>query len=173
MNHKIVIIGTSACGKTTLAKKLSKILKCDCTDLDDLHWTTGWKQRDPSEKIALIEKAVEKPSWVISGNYTKSASLIWPHSDMIIWLDIPLITLLFRATKRSIRRIIKKEICCSGNYETWKLFFSSKSIIIWILKTYPRRKKAYTEFFKHPKKQTLIRITKNSEYQKFMNTFQK
>lgn len=41
---RIVIVGTSCAGKTTLGKKLAQESGIPYTDLDDLHWNPGWTE---------------------------------------------------------------------------------------------------------------------------------
>jgi adenylate kinase family enzyme len=43
--ERIAIVGTSASGKTTLAKALSRALRIPHIELDALNWLPDWKER--------------------------------------------------------------------------------------------------------------------------------
>lgn len=140
---RIVVIGSCGSGKTTLGYHLSKNLDTPVTDLDDLYWLPNWTLRPKEEFAALIEKATCQDRWIICGNQSKFRHLIWPKADTIIWLDLPLPILLYRVTKRSLKRIWDKKSICNGNFESWSRLFSSKSIVLWVLRTYFRHRKDY------------------------------
>ena len=157
---KVVVVGTSGSGKTTLARKIAALKKCEAIDLDDLYWLPGWIQRDENEFEKLIKEIAQKDSWAISGNCSRMAHHTWPKADLVIWLDYPLPVLLWRAFKRSMRRISTKETCCNGNHETFSRFFSSQGIFWWILKSYRRRKKAFTKLVEEGK---IVRVSSPEE----------
>jgi adenylate kinase family enzyme len=81
---RIVIIGNSGCGKTTLANKLGSILKINCIDLDDYYWLSNWQPRDLEEFYIIVDKLTQNQTWIISGNYSKVRDLIWSKCDLII-----------------------------------------------------------------------------------------
>lgn len=168
---KIVIVGTSCCGKTTLGKKLSKLLDFPRKDLDDVFWLPNWTKRSEIEAENIIKTFINKHSeWVISGNYSSvSEKHIWPKADFIIWLDYDFFMILKRAFKRSYINITKKISICQGNYETWRVFFSKHSIIWWILKSYRRRKKNYNNLFLKKGNSDCIRIKHQSQLDEFLN----
>jgi len=50
---------------------------------------------------------------------------------------------------RTISRAITKEELFSGNRESFIMsFFSKESILLWVLKSFPRRKREYPKLFK-------------------------
>lgn len=149
---RIIIIGTSGCGKTTLAKRLSKILNIPSYDLDDYYWLPKWQPQTDKEFVKIVDKLSNKKTWIMNGNYSKVNHFIWDRSDTIIWLDYSLLRCLCQGIIRSIIRAISKEVCCGNNYESFKrTFLSRNSIVLWILSTYRRRKQSYKQAFKNQK----------------------
>ncbi|MCH9753295.1 MAG: AAA family ATPase [Alphaproteobacteria bacterium] len=144
---RVFIIGTSGCGKTTLAKKLSKKLTLEHLDTDDCYWLPEWKPRPEKEYKNILEDFTKKDQWIISGNSSDINSPIWLRCDTVIWLDYSIFRCLYQSICRSIKRIRSSEVCCGGNRETMKLFFSRKSIILWVLGSFFRRKSIYSEIF--------------------------
>ncbi len=171
---KVVVVGTSSSGKTTLGSIISKIIKCPHKDLDDVYWLPNWTKRSDLEAEKMLSGFVLNPSWVITGNYSSvSEKHVWPNADLIVWLDYPFAMILKRALKRSFRRITKKISVCQGNYETWRLFFSRYSIIWWILKTYHRRKKKYGELFIKKRCYPMVRLKNQTQTNELIKVFQK
>jgi len=161
---RIVIIGTSGCGKTTLAKKLSKILNITCYDLDDYYWLPNWQPQSDKEFFNIVDMLSSKKTWIMSGNYSKVNHFIWERCDTIIWMDYSLLRCLYQGIKRSLKRYIGKQPCCGNNYESFRrTFLSRNSIILWILSTYKRRKKSYKQAFKNKKEGKAYLMFSNPE----------
>lgn len=172
---RIIILGTSGSGKTTLGKKLAELSGYPATDLDDLFWLPDWTPRSEEEMMNLVKGVAKQERWIISGNYSRSQHLTWHKADLLIWLDYPLRSLIWRSLKRSLRRIITKEPCCNGNYETLGRLFSKNSIVCWIFSSYHRRKKAYTKLLKDSDNHDLniVRITNRTEHFSLLHNIQK
>jgi adenylate kinase family enzyme len=163
MNMRIVVVGTSACGKTTLAKRLAKQLNCKAFDLDDLYWLPNWVMRPDEEVLSEIEEIAEGDHWVISGNYKISQDITWPVADLIIWIDLPLYKLLYRGVKRTLTNIWYRRPLCNGNFNTLGRLFSKNSIIAWIITSYSRRKRRYEKLFSNKEDPKHIRVSNQSE----------
>ena len=141
---KIVIVGTSSSGKTTLAIKLSKKFKANCCDQDELFWLPGWKRRPIEEFRALVVQAVMRDSWIVSGNYSVVRDIVWEDADTIIWLDYSLFRCLYQGVKRALQNIFMKKVFCNGNRESFsQLFCSRYSIIWWITKSHFIKRRRY------------------------------
>jgi hypothetical protein len=67
--------------------------------------------------------------------------LIWPRADTLIWLDYAFPLVFYRLVKRTISRMISGELACNGNRETLSAAFGKDSIILWLFKSYWRRKR--------------------------------
>jgi adenylate kinase family enzyme len=147
--ERIWIIGASGCGKTTLGKILAEKLETDATDLDELNWLPGWQTVSVEELTWMVDAVTSEKQWVISGNYSSQEKFM-SRADTIIWLDYPFSTVLSRLMKRTFRRIYYKELCCNGNREALNKLFTRDSIILWLFRTYRKRKQKGYEIMNAP-----------------------
>ncbi len=68
--HRIVIIGNSGSGKSTMAKELVTAHSLAHLDLDSLAWTSPAIRRPHEESIALLQEFLDThPRWVVEGCY--------------------------------------------------------------------------------------------------------
>ena len=149
MSIRINVVGTSGSGKSTLSKQIAQKLDVPYIQLDELHWKPDWQETPDEEFFPKVEKALKADSWVLDGNYTRTIPIKWKRTQMVVFLDLPFRTVLYRITKRSLLRGLRKEELWHGNKETvWKHFFTRDSMILWVIKTFYKNRKKYTELFK-------------------------
>ena len=86
---KIIVIGTSASGKTTLATRLASQFKLKLIDLDEYFWLENWTTKSKEDFHQSIRDAIASECWVVSGNYNSTSHLTWHEADTIIWLNYP------------------------------------------------------------------------------------
>ena len=171
--NKIIILGSSCSGKTTLGKRLAKINHAKPIDLDDLNWLPGWKSRSTVEMIAKLENEIwGEKKWIISGNYRDTHSLTMPKATCVIWLDFRLRLVLWRMLKRTIKRIVTKEEICNGNRETiYGTFFDKDNLFSYTIHTYKKRKEQFSvlgELYPHL---TIYRIYSPKKLEEFILFF--
>ena len=160
--RRIVVIGTTCSGKTTLAAQLAHRLGVQHIELDALNWQPNWTQIPTDEFRALVADTLSTDAWVLDGNYSKSRDIVWPRADTIIWLDYPLPVILTRLFKRTLRRVFTREELWNGNRETLRgTLLSRDGLLAWALKTYRRRRKETPLRLARPEYQhlTLIHLT--------------
>ena len=150
--QRIVVVGTTGSGKTTLANRLAHKLAIHRIELDALNWGPNWTMRPDQEFRALVDQATSGEAWVVDGNYSSSRDIVWPRADTVVWLDYSLPLVLWRLWWRTLRRWLTQEELWSGNKERlWAHFFTSDSLFLWALKTYRRRRREYPALLKSPK----------------------
>jgi adenylate kinase family enzyme len=141
---RIVVIGTTSSGKSTLAKALADKFGLNFIELDALHWEPNWKEAEVSVFRERVENAVRAEAWVVAGNYSKVRDLIWSRAEAVIWLDYPFHIVFWRLLTRTIRRGITQEELWNGNRESFwghLRLWSQDSLFHWLFKTYWRRKR--------------------------------
>lgn len=149
--RRIAVVGTSASGKTTLARNIAEALGIPHVELDSLHWEANWTEAKDEVLRERVERALQGDAWVTDGNYSKVRDLIWPRAEMLVWLDYPLPVVLHRLMKRTLRRIVMREELWSGNRESLRgFFFSRDSLFLWVLQTYRKHRRTYPVLLKQP-----------------------
>lgn len=141
--ERIVVVGTSCAGKTTLARALGGVLGLPHTELDVLHWGPDWTPVPADEFRVRVERAVAGPAWVIDGNYSAVRDLVWGRATTLVWLDLPFHTVFRRAVARTLRRIVTRETLYGGNRESLRNALDPEWIPWWVIRTWRRRRREY------------------------------
>ncbi|HET7145489.1 MAG TPA: AAA family ATPase [Anaerolineales bacterium] len=150
---RIIVIGSTSSGKSTLANRLAEKISADFIELDSLHWEPNWVEAPDELFRERIEKATSSQVWVVAGNYHVVRDIIWPRAEAIIWLDYPFHIVFWRLLTRTIRRVVTREKLFSGNVENGWMhlkLWSQESLFHWLFKTYWRRKREYPMLFALP-----------------------
>jgi len=145
-HKRIVVIGTTSSGKSTLAKQIADKFGYDFIELDALHWEPNWQEAPLDVFRERVRTATQAPAWVVAGNYHVVRDLVWSQAEAVIWLDYPLWTIFRRLWIRTWRRWWFQEVLWNGNRERlWWHFkiWSDESLFKWLFKTYWRRKREY------------------------------
>ncbi|HEX6468912.1 MAG TPA: hypothetical protein VF069_07420 [Streptosporangiaceae bacterium] len=126
--RKIAVFGLPGTGKTTLAARLATSLDLPHHDLDDVLFTGGVAL--PLEEFRARTAAItETSAWVVDGNYSKLADITWHRADLLIWLDYRLPLIVWRVTRRNLRRLSGREPA-PASAATWRrAFFSRRSVL--------------------------------------------
>lgn len=150
---RIVVVGATGCGKSTLAEILASKLNLDYIELDALYWHPDWVGSSDAEFRQKVDLATRPPGWVLAGNYGITRDIVWPRAELVIWLDYSFILILVRLLRRTWVRWRTKELLWGTNYEPFWIHFklwSKDSLINWLFQTYWRRKRTYPRFFSSP-----------------------
>lgn len=140
--RRIAVIGTTGAGKSTLAARVAVARGCPFVELDALYWGPGWTPFPREHFRQQVTAVLAGDAWTTGGNYSAARDLIWARADTLVWLDYPLPVVLWRLTRRTLRRIVTQEQLWGGNVETWRGQFASRdSLYIWAFKTHYRRRR--------------------------------
>jgi len=149
--QRVVVVGASGAGKTTLAQELANRMRVPHVELDALHWGPNWTSTPTEILRQRVEAAIAGDGWIVSGNYLKLRDSIWPQADTLIWLDYPMQLVMWRVVRRTVGRCITGERLWGGNVETWRLsFFDKESIIAWAWTTWRKQRRDYPKLFRLP-----------------------
>jgi len=98
--ERILIIGCGGAGKSTLARQLGEKLDLPVVHLDKLFWKPGWVESAKEEIDEKILAELEKPQWIIDGNYNRTMPQRIQYCDTIIYLDFSRLACLLGVLKR-------------------------------------------------------------------------
>ncbi|MFZ5719091.1 MAG: topology modulation protein [Pseudomonadota bacterium] len=101
--RRILIIGNSGGGKSTLARRLGETLGLPVIHLDVLFWKPGWVETDDEVFRAQVAEALAGEAWICDGNFGGSWDLRMPRADTIVWIDQPAWLCLARAIWRVVK----------------------------------------------------------------------
>lgn len=172
---RVIVIGVTSSGKSTLAEKLARRFDLNYIELDALHWEPNWQAASLEMFRARVEKAMQAEKWTIAGNYHVVRDLIWSKAEVVIWLDYSLRRVLWQMTRRNFTRWWTRELLWGTNHERlWTHFklWSTDSLYYWLFKTYWRRKREYPTLLSQPEHQhlKLIRFTHPNETEAWLKS---
>lgn len=99
-SKRILLIGCSGAGKSTLSVTLAQKLNLPVIHLDALFWNEGWVPTPKSVFREKLQHELERPAWIIDGNFNSTIEMRARYADLIIFLDFPNWLCLARVLKR-------------------------------------------------------------------------
>ena len=133
---RIVVVGNSASGKTTVARRIGHALDLPCLELDAVFHQPGWTELSNNEFQTAVANFVAANEWVVDGNYTSHGmgEVVWPRADTIVWLDMPKAVVMRWVIARTLRRVLTREELWNGNREPWTNLYHrdpERNIVVW------------------------------------------
>ena len=152
---KVLIIGSVASGKSTLARKLSNKFNIKSYEIDSIvHDDVNNIKRKNEEQQKIIEKIDNQNEWIIEGTLRRNLYNLLEMADNIIYVDTPLIIRKKRIFTRYIRQKLGIEKC--GYKPSYKML---KNMYIWT-KEFESKRKDFEDVLK--KYQEKLIVVKNS-----------
>jgi len=177
IGRRIIIVGSSNSGKSTLGQRLAAQVDAAFIELDALFWEPNWVEPAIDVFRERVRRAIACDSWVIAGNYSQQVDLSWPLADTVVWLDLPLALVLRRCIVRTWRRWRTQEVLWGGNRENfWEhlmLWNPKKSLISYTITRHRSRRRRYEEQMRDPAWSHIrfVRLTTPDEVQAWAATF--
>lgn len=144
--NRFNIVGTSGSGKSTFGRNLAKRLELPYIEMDRLFWKPNWTESSDDEFFAKLRTTTREEGWILDGNYSRTTSIKWSRTEVVIWIDMPFATTTYQVTKRALQRSLSRAELWpgTGNRESLKkAFFSRDSIIWWSVSHYFPVKRKY------------------------------
>ncbi|MBK6561069.1 AAA family ATPase [Candidatus Amarobacter glycogenicus] len=170
LGHRIVVVGPSCSGKSTLASQLAALSGASFIELDALFWKPNWQESDPEEFRMRLVEAHAADTWVTAGNYLRhTLATVWPRADTIIWLDFPLYLTSWRVVVRSWRRWRSRELLWGTNAEKFwdqlMIWSPQRSLIGYTISRRRQSRAAFLEAMTDPqfRQVRFLRLTSQGE----------
>lgn len=100
---RVMIVGQPGSGKSTLARRIGQITGLPVIHIDQIHWQSGWVERDKSAKLELATAAENQPRWVFEGGFSTSYENRLNRADTLLVLEFPLSIRAWRVFKRTLQ----------------------------------------------------------------------
>jgi adenylate kinase family enzyme len=142
---RVLVVGITGAGKTTLARALAAREGLRSFELDALMFGPGWSESP--RFLADAEEATRGDRWVTDsyGARDEVRALIWARADTIVWLDYPLAVVMARVLRRSLRRTLRRTPVFGGNVETWRGWLRGDHPVWWALRKHRERRRVVGE----------------------------
>ena len=136
--RRIVVNGSAGVGKTTLAAAIERRLGLPHTEADSLFHGPGWTRRPGF--LDDVARLVAGERWVSEYQYDGARPLFLARAELVVWLDLPLRVSMWRVTRRTVRRRLRREELWNGNREQalHRIFSDREHIIRWAWTSHPR-----------------------------------
>ncbi len=149
--RRVVVVGTSGAGKTTLAGQLAHILDMPHVELDAYRHGPNWTETPDDIFRQRIAETLTGQHWVVDGNYSVARDIVWARATTIVWLDYPFYITFSRLFRRTMSRYFKRTELWNGNREDLKgVLFTRDSLFVWAFRTHWSRRKSLPTAFALP-----------------------
>lgn len=134
--RRVLVAGTAGSGKTTLARRIGAVLGVPSVEVDALFHGPGWTRRPSFE--AEVEAFTARPAWACEWQYADVRPLLASRADLLVWLDLPLRTILRQVGVRTLRRRLWREALWGINVEPplWTFLTDREHIVRWAWRTH-------------------------------------
>ena len=152
---------------------LARALGVSHVELDSIYHQPGWTPLDDDEFRRRVTEATESEGWVVDGNYSVVADIVWGRADTVVWVDLSYATVMARTIKRTVRRTMTREELWNGNKEPFSNLWSLKpenSIIAWSATRHGVYRRRYAEAERDPRWSGLrfVRLHSQAEADAFL-----
>jgi len=156
--ERIVVVGRTGSGKTTLARELAAALDVPHVELDALYFGPKFSTAPLSVLRERTSAAISGDRWVTDGNKSAVRDLVWPRADTIIWLDYPLVVSLWRLGRRALRRASTLQTQATKTGERKGLprqFLSAARGVLLALRSHMGQRRKYPKLLGEPENRHL------------------
>ena len=151
LGPRVVVGGASGSGKTTLASELARRLRVPHVELDAFAHQPGWRMAGDDEFRAAVRAATAGDAWVVDGNYTVVRDVVWARATTFVWLDFPRGVATWRALRRTIPRVVRRQELWNGNRERWRDLLDRGHPIWWSWTNHPANRASYEAYTNDPR----------------------
>ena len=156
--QRIVVLGRTGSGKTTLARELAAAIGVPHVELDALYFGPDFSTAPLSVLRERTSAAIAGDRWVTDGNKSAVRDLVWPRADTVVWLDYPSVVSLWRLGKRALWRtsVLKAQAADRGGRTGLpRQFFLAAKGVLTALRSHKGQRREYPRMFAQQENQHL------------------
>lgn len=173
LGTRVNLVGVSGSGKSTVGQELARKLGVPYVEVDALNHGPNWTEATPEELRAKVEATMDAGAgWVLDGNYEhKLGDAILSRADTLVWLDLPLRTVLARLLRRTRTRIRDHVELWNGNKESWRTaLVGRESLFVWAIRRhFHHRRNLPSRLARHPNL-TVVRLRSPREVSRWLES---
>jgi len=87
--ERVILLGCGGAGKSTMARAMGEKTGLPVVHLDQIFWRENWQSISKEEFDRLLQLELEKPRWIIDGDYGRTLPHRLKYCDTAIFLDYP------------------------------------------------------------------------------------
>ncbi len=88
--NRIIVVGPSGAGKSEFSRRLSSLLNINVYHLDNIFWNKDKTNITREEFDIKLNEILNKESYIIDGDYSRTYEIRFKNSDTIFFLNYPL-----------------------------------------------------------------------------------
>jgi len=166
--ERVMIIGCGGAGKSTLARKLGEKTGLPVVHLDQIWWSPGnWQYMERDAFDAILMEEMEKPRWIIDGNYKRTVPMRLEKCDTVIYLDMN----RFICLKNWIGRVIKNWGHARPDMAPGCAEWFDPEMAQWIWNFNKKNRKRYYELISNLEGKSVHILKNRREVNAFLNSF--
>jgi adenylate kinase family enzyme len=167
--RRILVNGSAGAGKTTLAAALGERLGLPHTEIDALFHGPGWRPRP--EFLDDVRALAGQDAWITEWQYTTARPLLLARCDLMVWLNTSLPVAMWRVTRRTLRRRVRREQLWNGNREgpLWRVLTDREHIIRWGWSSHPRAAERVDEVLRERPELPVVRLRNSREVARWLD----
>ena len=164
--ERVMIIGCGGSGKSTLARTLGVKTGLPVFHLDQIWWEPGnWQHLERDAFDARLAQVIQRPAWIIDGNFNRTMPMRLEHCDTVIYLDLPAVVCLLSWIKRVITNWGKARPDMAEGCAEW----FDPEFAGWIFRFNRTHRKDYYKMLAEQKDKTVLIFRNRYEVRKFLD----
>lgn len=166
--ERIVLLGVTGSGKSTIARRVERERGIPAVDIDALAWRPGWVKTPEDELAAAAAAIAQRDAWVLDSAWRAILPAVLPRTQLVVALDLPRRVSLTRLLRRTVVRLVTRAPVCGENVESLGSVFSHDSIIAWHFRSYPRKREQIATWESDPQMPPVLRLRSSRDVENWV-----